>query len=171
MEIAEMKKEAADMIVGAANFASIAGLNASDCGIGLSASLYLNIRDAMFHFKALCDYADDNDKENVMRHYFNLKEHLLRGEKDAVISQGQAVCDAVDHAIQQNCFDTTLRMEDLKELQNLTHKLKDIILNLRMDGSRLSNETMLYVSNAWHDVTEYTRQMVQICRKRNITFF
>lgn len=170
MEICELKKNAAEMIVEAVTFAHMAGLNASDCGINLSASLYLNVRDAMFHFKALCDCADD-DMDNILKHYFNLKEHLLRGEKDAVIFQVQSVCDALYEVMQQKWFNDTFRNEEIKQLQFLMHKLKDVVLKLRIEGAKLSNESNFSVKDAWNEVKNYTIKIVQICRDRNVPLF
>ena len=169
MEICELREDAANLIVEAVNFASIAGLNAADCGISLSASLYLNVRDAMFHFKALCDCNEDMD--NVMRHYFNLKEHLLRGEKDAVICQARAVCEAVYEILQQKDFDAVFQNEEIKQLQLLLHGLKDVVLKLRSEGSALPNESEFSVFDAWNEVKEYTMKVVQICRGRNVALF
>lgn len=170
MEIHVLKEDAAKMIIEAVNFASIAGLNATDCGISLSASLYLNIRDAMFHFKALCDCAD-NDKDNMLRHYFNLKEHLLRGEKDAVIFQVQAVCDAVYGLMQQKGFNEIFQSEEIKQLQILVHCLMDVVLKLRIEGAKLPNESVFSVLDAWNEVKAHTMKVVQICRERNVSLF
>lgn len=170
MEIHELREDAAKMIIEAVDFASIAGLNATDCGINLSASLYLNVRDAMFHFKALCDCAD-SDMDNILRHYFNLKEHLLRGEKDAVIFQVQAVCDAVYEIMQQKGFNETFQSEEIKQLQALMHSLKDVVLKLRIEGAKLPNESTFSVSDAWNEVRTYTMKVVQICRERNVPLF
>lgn len=164
------KENAAKMIIEAVDFASIAGLRATDCGINLSASLYLNVRDAMFHFKALCDCAED-DVENILKHYFNLKEHLLRGEKDAVICQVQEVCDALHNVMQQKKFNETFRPEEIKQLQELMHSLKAVILKLRIEGANLPNESTFSVVDAWNEVYAYTVKVVQICRERNVALF
>lgn len=169
MDVCELKENAAKMIVEAVNFTSIAGLTASDCGINLSASLYLNVRDAMFHFKALCDCADDVD--NSLRHYFNLKEHLIRGQKDAVIFHVQAVCDAVYEIMQQKGFNEIFRKEEVKQLQVLTHKLKDVVLKLRIEGAKLPNEAEFSILDAWNEVKTYTIEVVQICRDKNVPLF
>lgn len=170
MEICELRENAAKMIVEAVDFASIAGLNATDCGINLSASLYLNVRDAMFHFKALCDCTDE-DTDNILRHYFNLKEHLLRGEKDAVIFQVQAVCDAVYEIMQQKGFNETFQTEEIKQLQILVHSLKDVVLKLRIEGAILPSELTFSVLDAWNEVKNYTMKVVQICREKNVPLF
>lgn len=101
MKKGEYKDSTSQMIIEAVNFASMASLNAADCGVHLSASLYLNIRDAMFHFKAL--YESDEDSE-MSRHYYNLKEHIVRGEKDAIINYVQQLCDAIHNLMQKNDF-------------------------------------------------------------------
>lgn len=169
-QLYEIKLTASNMIIEAVNFASIAGLNATDCGVNLSASLYLNVRDAMFHFKALCD-CNEEDNDNILKHYFNLKEHLLRGEKDAIIFQVQAVCDAVYDIMQQKGFDEIFHIEEVKRLQKLMHNLKNVVLKLRIEGAKLPNESEFSVFDAWNEVTNYTMQVVQICRGRNISLF
>ena len=61
-----MKETAARQIVEAVQFANFAGVNAADFGVSLSASLFRNIRDAMFHFNAMCDYFDTDLKHDVI---------------------------------------------------------------------------------------------------------
>ena len=51
----DIKELAAQQIIEAVQFADFAGVNAADFGVALSGSLFRNIRDAMFHFRALCD--------------------------------------------------------------------------------------------------------------------
>ena len=170
MEIQGLKKNAAELIVEAADFACLAGLNASDCGINLSASLFLNIRDAMFHFKALCD-CKETDTNNILRHYYNLREHLTRGEKDAVIFQVQAVCDAIFEIMQNSQFMSKIGAEERKQLQTLIHSMKDVTLKIRIDGANLSNESALSIKEAWDEVTAYTRKAAQICRENSIPLF
>lgn len=170
MDVEGRRKKAAKLIIEAVDFAIIAGLGATDCGINLSASLYLNVRDAMFHFKALCDCADE-DTDNILKHYFNLKEHLQRGEKDAVIYQVQAVCDALHNIMQQKDFNETFRLAEIKQLQALMHNLKDVILKLRIEGANLPNESAFSILDAWKEVYAYTVKAVQICRERNVALF
>ena len=78
----KMKETAAEQIIEAVEFANIVSVNAADTGTTLSASLFRNIRDAIFHFKAMCDCMEEDE---AVRHFYSLKEHLTRGEKDAVI--------------------------------------------------------------------------------------
>ncbi len=168
MEEQELKENAAKMIVEAVDFASMAGLTASDCGISLSTSLYLNIRDAMFHFKALCD---STDPDNRLRHYFNLKEHLLRGEKDAIICQVHSLCDAIHEIMQQKDFHKIFKQEETKQLQVLVHDMKDVVLRLRIEGADLHSDVSFSVLEAWQAVKVYTDQVVRLCRSKNILLF
>ena len=164
----ELKESAAKRIIESVNFATVASLNAADCGTNLSFSLYLNIRDAMFHFKALCESTDD---ENRLKHYYNLKEHLLRGEKDAIIFQVQVICDAIHDIMQQKGFEEMFEEKEVKELQVLIHSLKEVVLKLRIEGAKLPDEPTFSNLDAWNMVTRYTKSVVGICREKNISLF
>lgn len=170
MEIKKLKEDAADMIVDAVKFAAIAGVNASDCGVELSTSLYLNIRDAMFHYKALCDYFDE-DSDSALKHYFCLREHLLRGEKDAVITQAHAIVNALLEIMQQRDFDDEFDSDELRLLQQLDHKVKNVILMVRTSGANLSDGKGFSIGDAWTELVNYTISIVQICRNKNISLF
>lgn len=171
MDLQEIKRTSAEMIVEAVNFATVAGVNAVEFGIELSSSLYLNIRDAMFHFKALCDYLEKNDREQAEKHYHNLKEHLLRGEKDAIIFQARAVCDAVSEIMQQKNFKNTFNFEDVRMLQSYVHSLKNIILKIRLEGAELSDNSKASLEDIWAEVVNYTEKVSRICKEKNETLF
>lgn len=171
MEVQKIKEEAANMIIEAAKFATVVGISAADCGVSLSASLYLNIRDAMFHYKALCDYVQNADDINALKHYFNLIEHLIRGEKDAIIMQAQVVSDCIYDIMQQKDFDELFSHEDVKNLQSYIHKLKEVILKIRIAGSDLTREKTLLVDEAWTEVVSYTKGVAKICEGKNISLF
>ncbi len=170
MEIQGLKDDAANMIVDAVNFANLAAIHATDCGVNLSASLYLNIRDAMFHFRALCDCSED-DTNNILKQYFNLKEHLLRGEKDAIICQVQSIHTALYAIMQLKSFHDIFNADEIRQFQRLSHELKDIVLRLRMDGSQLSQKTAFSPLEAWSEVYTYTLKIIQLCRSKNISLF
>lgn len=171
MDIQRMREETAQLIVEAVKFAVVSGVNASDCGISLSASLYLNIRDAMFHYKALCDYLQSGDNDNALKQYFSLKEHLIRGKKDAVIMQAQAVSEAVFDIMQQRDFDELFGMEDVRKLQLYYHKVKDIILRTRLSGSNLTDENNFSVDDIWAETASYTVKVAEICESKNVSLF
>mgnify|MGYP001025874631 FL=1 len=170
MEIQNKMEEAADLIVEAVKFAAVAGVNASEFGIRLSESLYLNIRDAMFHYKALCDQVRDGKEEDAWRHYFNLKEHLIRGEKDAIIVQAQAVSEAVFSIMEQAAFDDLFDSDDRKELQSRSHQVKDIILRVRIAGSDLPEEEFS-VSELRTEVVSCTVKAAKICEEKNLSLW
>lgn len=171
METDKMKEETAQLIVEAVKFAVIAGINATDCGTELSASLYLNIRDAMFHYKALCDYLQKEDYDGALKHYFNLKEHLARGKKDAVIMQAQAVSKAIFDIMQRKDFDESFGAEDVRKLQLYNHKIKDVILRTRISGSNLADENGYSVDDAWTEIVSYTMKVAKICEEKNVSLF
>lgn len=171
METQKIMEESAELIINAVKFATVAGVNATDCGIRLSASLYLNIRDAMFHYKALCDYAQSKDEKNMLKHYFNLKEHLIRGEKDAIIIQAQTTSEAIFDVMQQKDFDELFSSEDIRKLQSYNHKIKDVILRVRIAGSDLTEKEKFSVDEIWAEVASYTVKVARICEEKNISLF
>lgn len=171
MDIQNIKEETAQLIVEAVKFAMVAGVNAADCGIRLSASLYLNIRDAMFHYKALCDYLQKEDNDGALKHYFNLKEHLIRGKKDAIIIQAQTVSESILDIMQQRDFDELFSMEDIRKLQLYNHKIKDVILRTRVAGSDLTDENIYSVDDAWTEIASYTVKVAKICEEKNVSLF
>lgn len=164
-----MKKEAADLIIDAVRFAAIAGVNASECGVTFSTSLHLNIRDAMFHYKAMCDSVE-KDEKNFLRHYFNLKEHLIRGEKDVIISQAQTVSEAVFNIMQRKEFSNSFDLNAMKELQFCEHQIRDIILRIRIDGSNLISD-QFSIDELWSEVVSYTEKITKICEEKGILLF
>lgn len=170
MELKRMKEEAADLIVEAVKFATVAGVNASDCGIALTASLFLNIRDAMFHYKALCDSAE-TDEENCIKQYYNLKEHLLRGKKDAVILQAHTVCDAVRSMMQQKNYQEKFSPEELKQVKKLVHAVKDVILRIRIAGTELSEDTTFSIEEVWEEVVSCTIEITELCKAKDVPLF
>ena len=171
MTIQTLKDETAIMIIEAVKFAVLIGVNATDCGIYLSASLHLNIRDAMFHFKALCDCGSDENLELAKRHYYNLKEHIIRGEKDAIISHAHAVNDAVFDIMQLPDFYKKFDAQDIKQLQAYTHGVKNIILQVRLLGTDLSKDGSSFIQETWEEMAEYTLKLARLCQSKDIHMF
>lgn len=56
----KMRDTATERIAEVVQFANLAGVNAADMGISLSIALFRNIRDVMFHFRAMCDCLEDD---------------------------------------------------------------------------------------------------------------
>lgn len=171
MTIQSLKDETAIMIIDAVKFAVLVGVNATDCGIHLSTSLYLNIRDAMFHYKALCDCGSDEKLELAKRQYYNLKEHIIRGEKDAVISHAHAVNDAVFDIMQLPDFYKKFDIQDIKQLQAYTHGVKNIILKVRLAGTDLNKDSSSLIQETWEEMVEYTLKIAQLCQSKDIHMF
>lgn len=171
MNFEDMINETADLIVEAVKFSTIIGVNSADCGTSLSASLFLNIRDAMFHFKALCEYSEKKDKYGALKHYYNLKEHLLRGEKDAAIVQAHAVSAAIFEVMQQKDFEDIFSIEDIRKMQSYNHRIKEVILKLRLEGSDLVKNNDFSIEDAWGEIAFYTENVEKICKEKNISLF
>lgn len=169
MDINEAKKETADSIIEAVKFSVILGILAQDLGIELSASLYLNVRDAMFHYRMLCNYAEKQDNENMLKHYYNLKEHIIRGEKDAIILLSGNVLDALSEISRQNVFDEFTSSE-VKKLQSNSHNIKDIVLRIRTDGIR-PDSAKGFPLDIFSELTVYIKNIVKICEGKNIPLF
>lgn len=165
-----VKQAAADKIVEAVQFAGVLGVTASDNGLKFSGSLLLNIRDAMFHFKAMCDFLEC-DEEHAKRHYYSLLEHLMRGEKDAVISYGKIVVDAVFELMQTEEFHELFGKEEIQLLRQYTHGIKNTFLDLRRSGMHVPEKKGKSVEEAWTDTTLYTKKILEICRRKSVSLF
>lgn len=165
-----MKETAARQIVEAVQFANFAGVNAADFGVSLSASLFRNIRDAMFHFNAMCDYFD-TDEEQAARHYYSLMEHLSRGEKDAVITFGKSVADAVFDLLRMDAADELFGREDIADLQHCVHQIKNTFMDMRTGGMHLKEKKGIPVQEAWEHIAEQTEKIAGLCRQRSVDLF
>lgn len=171
MELQRIKEESAELIIFAVKFTASAAMYASDCHLDLSKSLYLNIRDAMFHYKAMCDYIQKMDEDNALRHYFNLKEHLIRGEKDAITLQAMCVEESLFKLLQTEDFNQLFNPEEIKKLQFYYHKIKDVILRVRLGSSNLTSVNFIWVEEMWSELKEYTKSVGSICGEKNIYLF
>lgn len=169
-EQAKMKETAARQIVEAVQFANFAGVNAADFGISLSASLFRNIRDAMFHFNAMCD-CFDIDEDQAAGHYHSLMEHLSRGEKDAVITFGKSVADAVFDLLRLDAVDEVFSKEDIADLQHRVHQIKNTFMDIRIGGMHLKEKKGILVKGAWEQIAEQTEKIVGLCRQRSVDLF
>jgi len=165
----EKKSIAANDIIEAVKFAVVSGMYAHDLGIETSASLHLNIRDAMFHYKSLCDYIKDKDEENVCKHYYSLKEHIIRGEKDAIILHAINVLDALSEIEQQKCFEEFTPSE-VKQLRMYNHKIRNVILEIRKGGINPDNRGG-FPLNKFSELKDYIKEIIKICETENIPLF
>ena len=161
-----MKETAARQIVEAVQFANFAGVNAADFGVSLSASLFRNIRDAMFHFNAMCDYFD-TDEDQAARHYYSLMEHLSRGEKDAVITFGKSVADAVFDLLRMDAADEVFSREDIADLQHCVNTFMD----MRTGGMHLKEKKGIPLQEAWEHIAKQTEKIAGLCRQRSVDLF
>ena len=164
----KMKETAAEQIIEAVEFANIVSVNAADTGTTLSASLFRNIRDAIFHFKAMCDCMEEDE---AVRHFYSLKEHLTRGEKDAVISFGKSVADAVFDLIQMSDLDNCFEEEDIAVFRQSTHMIKNIFMDMRTDGMHVKEKPGISVRDAWFSIMRQTEIINDICHKRGVHLF
>ena len=165
-----MKKTAASQIVEAVQFANFAGVHAADFGVSLSASLFRNIRDAMFHFNAMCDYFD-TDEDQAIRHYYSLLEHLSRAEKDAVITFGKSVADAVFDLLRMDAADEVFSKEDIATLQRSVHQIKNTFMDMRAGGMHQKKKEDTLVKEAWNHIAEQTEKIANLCRQRSVDLF
>lgn len=165
----DIKELAAQQIIEAVQFADFAGVNAADFGVALSGSLFRNIRDAMFHFRALCDNLENEDQ--CMRHFYSLQEHLSRGEKDAVITFGRSVTDAVFDLMQSEDFTDRFSSDDIFALQHSVHLIKNTFMDVRKGGMHLKDGQSMSVQSAWNVIAGQTEKIVDLCKKRRIALF
>lgn len=171
MDTKQMRQSAAESIVEASKFAAMMGVNAVDWGIDISASFYLNIRDAMFHFKALCDYIEAANEEKAVKNYHNLMEHINRGEKDAVIRLIQQAVSAVTSIIQMNGLDSEYTEKEIAMLQRYMHLLKGNLLRIRSSGVNVSDGREFSVKEEWTEVVRHILAIDKICKVHGMTLF
>lgn len=171
MDVKQMRQSAAESIVEASKFAAMVGVSAVDLGIDISASFYLNIRDAMFHFKALCDYIEAGDEEKAGQNYHNLMEHINRGEKDAVIRLIQQAVSAVTSIIQMNSLDLEYTEKDIAMLQRYMHLLKGSLLRIRSSGIGASDGREFSVKEEWTEVVQHILAIDKICKGHGMKLF
>ena len=129
-----------------------------------------NIRDAMFHFNAMCD-CFDTDRDQAARHYYSLMEHLSRGEKDAVITFGKSVADAVFDLLRMDAADEVFSKEDIAVLQHRVHQIKNTFMDMRTDGMHLKEKKGIPVKEAWDHIAEQTEKIAGLCRQRSVDLF
>lgn len=171
MDTKQMCHSAAESIVEASKFAAMMGVSAVDLGIVISASFYLNIRDAMFHFKALCDDIKVGNEEKAIKNYHNLMEHINRGEKDAVIRLMQQVISAVTSIIQLNGLDSENMREDIAMLQHYMHLLKGNLLRIRSSGISAVGQKEFSIEEEWTEVVRYILAIDKICKRHGMALF
>lgn len=171
MDGKEMRKSAAEAIIEASKFAAIMSVNATDLGIEISASFFLNLRDAMFHFKALCDYEDTENNEKAIQNYNNLMEHINRGEKDAVIRLIQQAIAAVTSIIQLNGLTSIYAAGDIKRMQRYMHLLKENLLHIRTSGIRVSEMAEVTVKDEWVEAVRRILAIDKICKEHGMALF
>lgn len=158
------------MIINAVAFdVALARLSVS-VGVEISASLRLNVRDAMFHYRTMCRYAEQNDTVNSLRQYYNLKEHILRGEKDAVILIAGNVLDALSDLKQQEYFNE-FSLEEVKIIRQYSHKIKNIRLVIRMDGINPDGPCGISLDKLSRELSEYVFRIKDMCDAKNIDLF
>lgn len=171
MDVKEMRRIAAEAIVEASEYAAMMSVSAVDLGIEISASFFLNIRDAMFHFKALCDYAEAGNDEKAVKNYNNLMEHINRGEKDAVIRLIQQAVAAVTSIIQLNAFDSSDWEGDAAQLQQYMHLLKGKLLCIRSSGIGIARGEEVSIRDEWTETVRYILTIDKICKEHGMTLF
>lgn len=165
----QIKKEAADAIIDAVKYAAGLGKLSFEFGINASASLQLNIRDAMFHYKKLCDYADEDNPEKMMKQYYNLREHILRGEKDSVIMMARNVLEALSEISRKTDF-LSFTSQEVKQLNVYRRGIMDIILRIRISGIDPDTPNTFPVKD-FDELAQYIDAISKMCYKKNISLF
>lgn len=141
MNCSKIKEEAANQIVEMSKFTAAYSVMALNCGIYVPAALYRNLRDAMVHFKALVDSINNNNDDQTKKHYFNLLEHLIRGEKDAVITYIQCALKRINEIVCLHQYQIQVSLNDKKSVEKMENELKNILIDVRLMGLNLiSNE-------------------------------
>jgi len=137
MDISYMKSSAANRIVDSSKFTGYYSLTAVQCGIFVPASMYRNLRDAMVHYKVMIDCIDADDYDRAQKNYNNLFEHLIRGEKDAVISYIQSILGKINNVTSGESYEYYVDIEHKRKVREIIHELKNILIEIRLLGLKL----------------------------------
>ena len=85
----------------------------------------INFRDALTHYKKLCDNFNDNNE--VERQISSIEEHLFRGLKDSIIH----LCFILTKRL-NNIIENKITLKKIKtQIRKSIHNLKNLNLDLR----------------------------------------
>jgi hypothetical protein len=104
------------------------------------ASPYLNLRDALFHYKKMYEAADAENDFDVDQQYACIEEHLNRGLKDFAV----CLCANFFTKMLHNMLETKAKsITDgiRRKLRHIYHEIKNIVIEIRLDGQVLSHFT------------------------------
>jgi len=98
------------------------------------ASPYLNLRDALFHFKKMYIYGNAKNNSGFTKQSACIQEHLNRGLKDFVIHLCSNFYIRVIHnMINSKSVDGKIK----QDLRKLYHGFKNLVIDVRLEGQSL----------------------------------
>jgi hypothetical protein len=167
----QLRINASEEIVKAVRKISAISITCKDLGIPFSSSLFINIRDAMFHYKKLCDKGID-DIKIAEEQMCSITEHILRGIKDVLIELINTVIDVIETVRTYNSYEESLSLEERKEVRELVHNLKRYLLSIRADGMYLAYFSSDIVNDEkLKEMMNKILRLNEICEKREIHLF
>ncbi|MDR1149179.1 MAG: hypothetical protein LBK66_11165 [Spirochaetaceae bacterium] len=102
------------------------------------ASPYLNLRDALFHYKKMYEAAVAKNDFNVTQQYACIEEHLNRGLKDFAVY----LCTNFFTVILHRMIDekaSSITNEIRQRLRHIYHQIKNLVIDIRFEGQILSH--------------------------------
>jgi len=100
------------------------------------ASPYLNLRDALFHFRKMYICAGAKNDSGFNQQYACVMEHLNRGLKDF----GIHVCSNLYTDLIYEMINTkSVNNENRQILRKIYHNIKNIVIDIRVEGQTLQH--------------------------------
>lgn len=170
-DMEQLIDEAACKIVEASKFAALFSLTSVNIGMEIPNSLFYNIRDAMVHFKVINEACLNRNYKKAYKHYSNMNEHLIRGQKDAIITYIQYCVKSVDDIIQQNTYFNKISNGDKINIQNIIHELKNTLLDIRLAGLKMTWQKDTNIETYWNSVVQCSVDLNEILEKNELKLF
>jgi len=102
------------------------------------ASPYLNFRDALFHFKKMCNAFNDKNEYGFIQQCSCVEEHLNRGLKDFAIHICNNYYIRIIHKI-LNFKKEKGNKDIISKLRKIYHNMKNLVVEIRHTGQTLQH--------------------------------
>lgn len=98
----------------------------------LNVACYTNFRDALFHFRKMVECTEEHE---ITQQAFAVREHLHRARTDAKTDVLFFYAGVVNRLITEKTLDRDIKLQ----LEQLLHKMKNVVMMSRMNGLLMSD--------------------------------
>ncbi|MCM1288723.1 MAG: hypothetical protein NC240_10470 [Clostridium sp.] len=120
-------------------------------------SCYTNFRDALFHFRKMCNSWEEHE---IMQQAFAVKEHLGRARTDAKVSILVVYAKIIEELLLRN--DITKEMKN--SMRKILHKIKNVVMVNRIEGMMMSEIVINYYSD--DDISEIVAEYLDFVQDK-----